>query len=816
MTFTPALKGIKVVEFADMVSGPYCGKLLADMGAEVVKVEPPEGDLARRCGPFPDNRPDPERSALFLYNNTSKRGVVLDLNHPGDLNRFKHLVCWADVLIDNHAPEVLEKVGLDEAHLRQFNPGLIFASITPYGRTGPRVGNRGDELTLSHAGGVANLLPAQSEDLDKPPVKMAGYYAGYHAAVYAAVAIMASIIGKTRTRQAGQLIDISIYEAVISLIGPTASLNRYYQTSWCRIPDRPPASGRMKTDDGYVNLMAVDDHHFRTLRDLIGNPDWLADDRWDDMIYRYFNSMEIAESMADWFKKQKTEDFYQSAGSRGIPVGPFNNAREVMESRQYAARSYFTHVDHPAAGKYRYAGWPFKMGASPPKISRPAPLLGQHTQEVFDQLPEIQVSDHAPAPQVTDTQEKDGTGKLPLEGLRILDVSWVVAGPHAGMLLANLGAEVIKVEGHNRTDLLRRLPVWPLPEAAPLKIPINQNLIFICANLNKKGLTLDLTQEKGRKLVTQLATKCDVVLNNMRPGVMENLGLGHETLAALKPEIISLTSSSRGENGPESAFLGFAGVHQAYGGLAYMSGYPDGHPTTGASMDADILNGTIAAFAILAAYYHRLQTGQGQFIDYSQCEGVSSIIGDALLGYEMTREIPERIGNTHPLYAPYGVYRCWGADRWLALEIHSDSEFAVLAGVMNQPELETDVRFATMASRKKNEKALNTIIESWTRKNDRDRLERKLCRAGLIAAPSREGRDLYADAHLKARGFIESIHHPEMGELELFRPPWRLSGCRTPIQSSPLLGQHDLHILKDLLGLDERKIQDLKAAGTIC
>jgi len=398
---------------------------------------------------------------------------------------------------------------------------------------------------------------------------------------------------------------------------------------------------------------------------------------------------------------------------------------------------------------------------------------------------------------------------LPLEGIRVADFSWVWAGPYCAMMMATLGAEVIKIEGHRRTDLMRHIVNWPLPEPAPTAVPVNQSMALNSVNLNKKSLTLDLSRPEGKALAKKLVAVSDIVVDNMRAGSMAKMSLGYEDLRKVKPDIIVLSMSSRGQEGPQKDYAGYATIHHAIGGGAYITGYPDDAPchSTG---DVDLMNGTTAAFSALAALYHRMQTGEGQFIDYSQCEGVTSIIGELLLGYEINGRIPERTGNAHPAYAPHNVYRCWGVDRWLALEIHSDEEFAVLMSVISRPELAMDTRFADMVSRKKNEKELDGIIEKWTRARDRDWMVNEFCKAGLAAAPSRDARDLYADPHLQERGAFIKVDHPELGELELVGAPWKMSDADMPVNHAPLLGQHNEYVLKDVLGLNDTEITGLR------
>lgn len=398
---------------------------------------------------------------------------------------------------------------------------------------------------------------------------------------------------------------------------------------------------------------------------------------------------------------------------------------------------------------------------------------------------------------------------LPLQGVRVADFSWVWAGPYCTMLLATLGAEVIKIEGHKRTDLMRRSVVWSLPEAAPLEVPPNQAMSHHVVNLSKKSVTLDITKPEALELAKRLVAISDLVIDNMRAGSMVRLGLGYEELRKVRPDIIMLSSSSRGQQGPEKDYAGYATIHHAIGGGAYITGYPDDAPchSTG---DVDLMNATTLAYVVLAALYHRAQTGEGQFIDYSQCEGVSSLIGDLLLGYEMNSDIPERMGNAHPEYAPHNVYQCWGVDRWLALEVHSDEEFATLARVIGKPELAEDPRFANMVSRKKNESELDQVIEEWTRARDRDWTVNEFCQAGLTVAPSRNARDLYADPHLQERHAFVTVNHPELGEQELVGVPWKMSDCEIAIGHAPLLGEHNDYVLGELLGLSQAEVDNLR------
>jgi benzylsuccinate CoA-transferase BbsF subunit len=411
--------------------------------------------------------------------------------------------------------------------------------------------------------------------------------------------------------------------------------------------------------------------------------------------------------------------------------------------------------------------------------------------------------------------EDSETGALPLQGVRVVDFTWVWAGPYTTMLLASLGAEVIKIESEKRMDLGRRVVIWPLSDPEPHTVRTNQGPWFNALNLNKLGVTVNLGRTEGVDLVKRLVAVSDVVVENMRPGAMERAGVGYEALRRVNPHLVMLSSSARGASGPESQYAGYATVNHAIGGASYITGYADGPPSTTLG-DVDLVNATTCAYAIVAALYHRAKTGEGQFIDFSQCEGVSSLIGETLLDYEMNGRSPGRMGNADPFFAPHNVYPCWGVDRWLAIAVETDEEFAALAAVIGKAELAADPRFVDAGARKRNEAELDAVISDWTRVRDRDLIGEQLCRAGVAAAPSRNAEDLMHDPHLRARGAFVEVEHPEMGRREFVGVPWKMSGCEVTAAAAPLLGEDNDYVFGGILGMEGAEVERLREDGVIC
>jgi benzylsuccinate CoA-transferase BbsF subunit len=394
----------------------------------------------------------------------------------------------------------------------------------------------------------------------------------------------------------------------------------------------------------------------------------------------------------------------------------------------------------------------------------------------------------------------------PLEGVRILDFTWAWAGPHATLLLAFLGAEVIKVESRRRLDHTRLRSLM----TGPIMTSPDHSVIFNDLNAGKLSLTLNLSQPKAVEIAKRVAQISDVVTENMRPGVMERLGLGYDDLKAVKPNIIMLSSSAVGATGPERTYAGYAPTFAAMGGLAYITGHPDGPPMP-LSGAVDLRVGTTSAFAVLAALHYRARTGKGQYIDLSSTEAVSALIGHTFMDYSMNSRVQTRAGNRDHLMAPHNCYPCLGEDKWVTIAVACQEEWDALRRVVGDGRLE-DERFADAASRWQNQGALDQIIGEWTASRTQEEVTQALQKVGVAAMPLLDGRALVRDAHLRERGVLQPLHHPLIGERLTLSPPWRFS--RTPAQirrPGPLLGEHNQYVLGELLGMASDEIERLVA-----
>ncbi|NQT71928.1 MAG: CoA transferase [Chloroflexi bacterium] len=401
--------------------------------------------------------------------------------------------------------------------------------------------------------------------------------------------------------------------------------------------------------------------------------------------------------------------------------------------------------------------------------------------------------------------------EYPLEGIRIVDFAWAWAGAQATSILALLGAEVIKIESMRRIDHSR---VFSLTTGQWFDEP-DSSVIFNDMNLGKMSANIDLSHPEGVDLVKKLVKISDVVVQNMRPGKIDGLGLGYDVLREIKPDIIMLSSSARGNTGPEREYIGYAPLFSAISGFAYISGYEDEDPVR-LSGEIDLLSATSSAFAVLAALIHRQQTGEGQFIDLSSTEATSVFMGEVFMDYCMNGRIQTRHGNKDPFMAPHNVYRCKGEDKWVSIAVATDDEFKSLCQVIGHLEWATDERFADSFSRWHNQAELDKLIEIWTVNHTHTEVTQMLQEVGVAAAPSCNSEDIWNDPHLRDRGFWAEVDHPILGRKTVIDTVWKLSG--TPLEvnrPAPLFGEHNQYVFGELLGLSDSEIEKLKKKKAI-
>jgi crotonobetainyl-CoA:carnitine CoA-transferase CaiB-like acyl-CoA transferase len=382
-----ALEGIKVLEFASFVSGPYCSKLLADLGAEVIKIEEPGiGDEARRRGPYLDDMPHPEKSGLFLYLNTNKLSVTLDPKTKTGKKVLLELVKWADILIGDKSPRETQGLGLTYETLKAINPKLVMTSITPFGQTGPYRDYKAYGLNVVHGSGGGYLTPSGSPNAEREPLKGGGFFDDYIAGLSAATATVIALYYCMKTGS-GQHVDVSKQEALMATNRVEITNHPNLNTIATRVVGRAsPGRQPRSCQDGYVQIAAFIEWHWERFKEFMGNPDWAQDSKFDTLEGRSEYADELYEHIEEWTKGHTKEEIYHGLQKKGVPTAMVCNVAEVMNSPQYKARRFFIEVEHPEMGKVICPRGLCTFSETPWALERPAPLLGQHNEEVYTKL----------------------------------------------------------------------------------------------------------------------------------------------------------------------------------------------------------------------------------------------------------------------------------------------------------------------------------------------------------------------------------------------------------------------------------------------
>ena len=800
------LEGLAVIEIGGGFAASSTGKALADLGAEVVKVEPPEGDPVRRRGVVPGC--GAPAGGPFLHLNANKRSVVLDRARPADRETFEDLLARADLAIrEGHAPD-LE----DADRWRERHPRLVVVSITPFGLTGPRRGWRGDELVLMHAGGWGYIIPGRGAPREWPPIRPFGHHALVQAGLHAAVAALAACRA-ARATGLGDHLDVSVQETVAFLLGRHFTSFEYAG----RIDHRSDRSiyepmGFYPCRDGEAFIICPEQAQWERMAELIGEAEWASSELFGSRDDRGAHAPEIRERVSAWTRRRSTEEVFHALQEVRVGAAPVFDYPRLGAQEHLRARDFFVPVDHPGAGRIELPGPPYRLRRGWWRIARPAPALGE-AQGLVDRLLS------RPGPETRRTSDVSPAGEPdagPLAGVRVLDLSWVWAGPHCTTILGALGAEVLKVESSKRLDLTRRASV----HARELPPGPNRNGYFNHLGQHKKSVGIDLSKPEGRALVRRLATRCDVFVANFGTGVLERMGLGPDELLALNPKITVALISAFGQDGPLRLYTGYGPLISPLSGLSAQTGYAeDGRPRDVNMAYGDPNGGVHAAVVVtaslLARDLHREDGGEdggegGQVIDVSMWEAMICTAFEGWMNHALGGEPYRPAGNRDPEAAPCNVYRCRGEDEWIALSAGEQAEWESLCGAIGRPELATEPRFSNAAGRKAHEDDLDRIVGAWCRDRDRWAAAEALQAAGVPAFPSVSSADLRADPHLAAREAFHGFEHPEVGVRAHFRVPWRWS--RRPNgtgRRAPCLGEHTGEVLREVLGLEADEIADL-------
>ncbi len=783
------LAGLRVLDLSSEIAGPYCTKLLCDGGADIIKIEAPgRGDPLRRWSASGTPLAPDADGALFQHLNASKRGSVLDLTNPSDRDTLLALAATADLVVESFAPGTMDALGLGLTALQERNPMLSLVSISPWGGSGPYALRPSTEFTLQAATGSIDYRGLR----ERKPVAAGGRIGEWAGGVFAAVGALSAVLSARRTG-AGQHVDCSLFEVMLLSLTVYHDLNSQWVPGplarSIEIPSIEPAR------DGWVGFCTITGQQWKDFCAMLGRQDIGQDDAYLDARLR----MERRESMQDmihsWTRQRTLGEIIELATLMRIPVAPVGNGRTLPEMEQFKARGVFRR----GPGGFLLPR-PFcqleKSSLRPPGR---APRLGEHQSQVL-----AGISAAPPSP-----SRAEGSSALPFAGLRVIDLTNFWAGPMAGCYLADMGADVVKVESIQRPDGMRfagaarKEPLW---EWSP---------VFHGANTGKRDVTLSLASEEGMALIRRLLVDADVVIENFSARVLENFGLGWEAVRAINPGIVMVRMPAFGLDGPWRDRAGFAMTVEQVSGMAWITGYPD-MPLVPRGC-CDPIGGMHAVFALLLALEHRRRTGEGQLVEVPLVEVALNLSAEQVIEYSAYGQLLTRNENRGPVAAPQGVYRCAADGQLLAVAVASDEQWSALVRELGEPAWAVDPALATMAGRRDRHDELDERIEAWLADQSADAAGERLCAAGVPAQRLINGHFLTPHPQLEAREFFQVLKHPITGETRYPGLPMRFSGLPRALHTSPApcLGQHNEEVLVGELGLSPREVEDLRGNKVI-
>jgi crotonobetainyl-CoA:carnitine CoA-transferase CaiB-like acyl-CoA transferase len=720
------LAGLRVVQFGGGMAAAVCGRLFADVGADVACVDP---DVS---------------TFLAVHLNYRKRLVSND-------EAARDAIAAAELIVAEGRPRDLLALQYAAHSLRQVNPTVVLAFISPFGQTGPKADDPATDLTLFFASGIARLLTGQVDDLAEAPIRPVGGQSAFIGGLAAACAGMHAVLaGKS-----GAVIDVSIHEALATMaIGDLARVGLGGKTA----PRKRVADGNGATvtilpaRDGYVAISPREERQWAAWLTVMGSPDWGRDPRFATKPDRVANWDALHALMSAWSRHHGKQWIADGAQAAHVPSFPLREPAEQFESPQLEHRHFWRAIE--VNGR---------------RVKAPAPPFGVRI-----------------ANPVAGATRSDADGPLPLSGVRVLDFSWVIAGPTTTRYLAAMGAEVIKVEAPGRGDPGR---------ASHLHTVLGQA---------KRGIVLDLKHPQAVAVARALAAQSDVVIENFATGVMDRLGLGAEPLSVLNPALLYVSASGLGRTGPEARAVAYGTLLQCYAGFAGLNRHPGIPPRVGFAW-LDPMCGLMLAFIVAAALWHRRRSGGATRIDFSMIEALLWTMVEPLLATQLDAPSPPR-GNDDAHCVPHGAYCCAGEDEWISIVATNDEEWRRLCAIV--PALLEMSGFG-FGERLERRGGIDQALAAWLRSQAAADAEAELLRAGIPAAALASSRDLVNSDHLKQRGFSEAHDTGVLPGL-----PWRASFGRKS-GDAPKLGADTETVLEEVLGLSPDEIAALRRSGAL-
>ncbi len=781
------LAGFRVVDLADE-KGEVCGRMLADLGAEVVRVEPPGGARSRRLPPFAGGQ-----SLFFAYRNLGKRGVVLDLTRVADRERMHGLLAGSDALVESGAPGALAAQELAPATLVRRHPHLVVTSISDFGQNGPYRDWVATDAVLEAVGGMLFKAGVAEREPLIPPGAIASDVAG----VLAAFATLTAWWQRRRTGR-GQHIDLSAVEAIAQTTDWSFSNAAISRTKGAPYGEKRQGSGPVykiyACKGGYVRLIVLSPRQWRAMWEWLGRPEAFADPHWEAFLARLQNADVLNALYTEHFAPMTMDEVCSEAQRRGIVCTPVLRPEEVLCNVHFTSRKSFVEAELASGVRGPVAQGFHELDGERLGFRGRAPSPGEH-QALLDAQP-------APRPA---TAGGVSTPSAPLAGLRVLDFGIGGVGVEAGRMLAEYGADVLKIESRSYPDFIRTV------------LGSEMSPSFASSSRSKRSFGVDVKRPEGLAVLHRLIAQADVVIENNSTGTLDDMGVGWTEIQRINPRCTLVSSQLLGSHGAWKDWIGYGPNTQPMGGMVHLWNYADREAPAGSmSIFPDHLAGRVVAVNALAALLRRERSGRGGHGEVAQVEVVTAMLGDWLCkaGIEPGSVVPR--GNRSERGAPWGAYRCAGDDQWCVITVRDDDDWRRLRAALGDPAWARDPAYDAAAGRFAAQDALDARLTDWTSARSKAEAAAALQRCGVPCGPMLTGTDQLDDPHFAARGYPRWTEQQDLGRIAFEGPCFRGTGMLdVDIRQAPRLGEHTREICRELLGMSEAESLRLLATGAL-
>ncbi|WP_249791486.1 CaiB/BaiF CoA-transferase family protein [Bradyrhizobium sp. SRL28] len=794
------LSHLRVVEIGSSAATSYCARLFADFGADVQKVEPPAGDPIRRSAPLTPGG----QSAWFAFLNFNKSSAIIDSADPDAITRLTSLIEDCDILVDGRDVDPADCPSIDIAAIRQRRPRLIYLEASWFGHQGPYAGFAATDSTVRSLAGLIKLVGP----VEGPPLHAPDFQTGILAGLWGFIAAASSAVAQMRGG-AGRSWSLSIFESSLALseyqmfealtcgdLMRRIGINRF----WPNFP-----VGIYETQKGWLGVTTITPAQWSAFCDMLG----LSELRDDPALVlgadRLKRMQQIERQFIPRLKTRTAQEWFAEGLKRKIPIVPVPEISDLLQDAEKKARGAIVPILLGGEEEGLTAGSMQRLTSTPPRQGGKVPAPGE--QQAFGN---IRTHLSLTAPWSSGCIE---AGRLPLQGIRVIDFSMGWAGPLCTRTLADLGADVIKIEAIQYPDWWRGVDRRP----AYVNDKMYEKTIRFCmANRNKRAITLDLTRPQGLALAKRLLAGADIVVNNYSVDVLPKLGLGYDVLRTLNPRLVMMSMSAFGGNSVHRSCRAYGSTLEQGSGLPTVIGSPDDPPVMSHIAFGDAVGGLNGCAAVLVALTHARNTGQGQFIDLAQIECMMQFAAPWITVHSIGGMPPPRYGNRHPQFVPHGCFRCAGEDNWIMVAATDADMWQRLATLIGRPDWATDASLKSAEGRRGVEDVIEKGIESWTLTRDADQAMSELQAVKVAAGVARLPIDLLKDRHLRSRAFLQEVERAFIGWHPQPSMPIREGTRPYAIRTAaPTLGQHNREILSGLLGLSDAGIAQLAREGII-